>query len=335
MSDQHRWGGLTLALGGIVTVGWMLHSPPAPTTNVLPVAAFLALQPGAIVQAFPMAQFLASWWVFPASILFALVALASGVSGALFFSPFFMLAVGLTPAQAIGAGLLTEVFGMGNGLLNYVKQDVVDYATAKWLLLGAVPAVVGGAILAHYVDPALLKFAFGGGLVLLGGFLVYHDPPEQCVPGEREGPFLSQKNSGRGTTVIETADGNRFTYETCWRPPGVGLATVGGFITGLISAGLPEITTTQLITRCRLPPRVAVATSVFVLAIAAIAGAAVHALAATPVWYVVAWSIPGVIIGGTIGTRVGKYVPNDLMERVLGGIFIGVGTLVLGLEFVI
>ncbi|AFK21578.1 sulfite exporter TauE/SafE family protein [Haloferax mediterranei] len=261
-----------------------------------------------------------------------MVALSSGVSGALFFSPFFMLVVGLSPSQAIGAGLLTEVFGMGNGLLNYVRQRVVDYATAKWLLLGAVPAVVSGALAAHFVPTTLLTVVFGIGLLVLGGFLVYYDPPEECVPGECEGAFLEEKNSGRGETVIETTDGETFTYDTCWRPPGVGLATAGGFITGLISAGLPEVTTTQLIVRCRLPPRVAVATSVFVLAIAAIAGAAVHALAATPVWYVVAWSIPGVLIGGTIGTRVGKYVPSELMEPALGVVFAIVGVIVLGSE---
>jgi len=43
-------------------------------------------------------QFYAHWWIFPASILFSAVALASGVSGALFFSPFFMLVVGLSPS---------------------------------------------------------------------------------------------------------------------------------------------------------------------------------------------------------------------------------------------
>lgn len=58
----------------------------------------------------------AHWRVFPVSVLFATVAIGSGVSGALFFSPFFMYVVGLEPAQAIGAGLMTEVFGMGNGL---------------------------------------------------------------------------------------------------------------------------------------------------------------------------------------------------------------------------
>ena len=282
--------------------------------------------------AFPVDTFLRHWWVFPASVLFSTVALASGVSGALFFSPFFMLVVGLAPAQAIGAGLLTEVFGMGNGLRSYVKQGVVDYATAKYLLVGAVPAIVVGAFAAHYVDPGFLKLAFGGGLVILGGFLLYYDPPDECVPGECEGEFLKKKNAGRGTTVIEARDGERYEFDTCWRPPGMALSTVGAFVTGLISAGLPEIVTTQLIVRCRIPPRVAVATSVFVLAVAAVAGAAVHALTATPVWYVVAWSIPGVLVGGTIGTRVGKYLPSDLMETGLGAVFGLVGALVLGLE---
>ncbi|WP_435064650.1 sulfite exporter TauE/SafE family protein [Halobaculum sp. EA56] len=320
-------GGLTgtLALAALAAAG----DPSAAVDGGVALAPLRSLP---VPSGFPVQRFLAHWWVFPASVAFSSIALASGVSGALFFSPFFMLVVGLQPSQAIGAGLLTEVFGMGNGLLNYVRQRVVDYATAKWLLAGAVPAVVAGALAAHYVPTTLLKLGFGVGLLILGGFLVYYDPPEECEPGEREGAYLERKNAGRGQTTIETADGETYTYDTCWRPPGVGLATAGGFITGLISAGLPEVTTTQLIVRCRLPPRVAVATSVFVLAIAALAGAAVHALAATPVWYVVAWSVPGVLIGGTLGTRVGKYVPSEVMEPVLGVVFATVGVIVLASE---
>ena len=321
----HRLRGLSGMLVGFA-VGVFLFA-------VEPVAAEAGvLQLG---SGFPMAEFVAHWWIFPASIVFSAIALSAGVSGALFFSPFFILAVGLQPAQAIGAGLLTEVFGMGNGLLNYVRQGVVDYATAKWLLLGALPAVIIGAFSAHYVPTTVLKAIFGAGLIILGGFLVYYDPPEQTEPGSGEGPFLEAKNEGRGETIIETRDGTTYRYDTCWRTPGISMATIGGFVTGLISAGLPELTTTQLIVRCRVPPRVAVATSVFVLGIAAVAGAFVHALAATPVWYVVAWSIPGVIIGGTLGTRFGKYVPSDLMEPVLGVVFGIVGAIVLGTEFLV
>ena len=43
------------------------------------------------------------WWIFPAAIAFSTIAIGSGVSGALFFSPFFMLVVGLSPVQAVGA----------------------------------------------------------------------------------------------------------------------------------------------------------------------------------------------------------------------------------------
>ena len=66
-------------------------------------------------------QVFSVWWVFPVSVAIATVALSTGVSGALFFSPFFLLVVGLHPAQAIGAGLMTELFGTSFGTLNYIR----------------------------------------------------------------------------------------------------------------------------------------------------------------------------------------------------------------------
>jgi len=280
-----------------------------------------------------MDAFLHLWWVLPASILFATIAIGSGVSGALFFSPFFMLVVGLSPVQAVGAGLLTEVFGMGNGLRSYVRQKVVDYATARWLLLGSIPSIVAGALLAHAVPGGVLKAIFGGGLLVLAGFLIFLPSPAECRPGEKSGALIDRKSRGMGKTVIRASDGAVYEYPTCWRPPGVAMAVVGAFPTGMISAGLPEISTTQLILRCRLLPRVAVATSVFVLAITAVAGALIHALSAAPAWNVVGWSIPGVLIGSAIGSRIGGLLPAHFMEKGLGVIFALVGALVLLLEF--
>ena len=275
-----------------------------------------------------MESLLQVWWVFPSAILFATVAIAAGVSGALFFTPFFMLVVGLSPGQAVGAGLLTEVFGMGNGLRSYVKQKLVDYATARWLLLGAVPSVIMGALLAHMMPSGVLRAIFGFGLLILGGFILFGRSPEECLPGEEQGALIKRKSHGKGMTIIQAND-ETYEYPTCWRPPGVSLATAGGLLTGMISAGLPEISTTQLVVRCGVPPRVAIATSVFVLAITAVFGATIHALSAETAWYVVAWSIPGVLVGSTIGSRVGKYLPAKVMEKALALVFIGVGLVVL------
>lgn len=282
-----------------------------------------------------MEPFLELWWVFPAAVVFSTVAIGTGVSGALFFSPFFMLVVGLAPAQAVGAGLLTEVFGMGNGLRAYVRARLVDFATARWLLLGAIPMVVVGAIAADLISDRLLKAIFGAGLLVLAGFLILVPPPEACEPGDQALPLIDRKSAGKGTTLIRARDGTVFEYPTCWRPPGVLMAAAGGALTGLISAGLPEISTTQLVVRCRVPPRVAVATSVFALALVAAVGAAIHALAAQPVWPVVGWSIPGVLIGSTLGSRIGKYLPSGIMEKLLGVVFGAVGLLVLTLELVV
>jgi len=280
-----------------------------------------------------MNDFLALWWIFPVSIVFSTVAIGSGVSGALFFSPFFMLVIGLSPVQAVGAGLMTEVFGMGNGLRAYVKARLVDYATARWLLVGAIPMVILGAVVADHISPRLLKGIFGGGLLVLAAFLILVSSPEEATVDVDGDSLVDRKSSGKGTTVINARDGSVYRYPTCWRLPGVLMAAVGGVLTGMISAGLPEISTTQLVVRCRVPPRVAIATSVFTLAIVAAVGASIHALSAEPVWRVVGWSIPGVLVGSTVGSRVGKHLPGTLMEKVLGVVFGGVGLLVLALEF--
>ena len=38
-------------------------------------------------------------------------------------------------------------------------------------------------------------------------------------------------------------------------------------------------------------------------------------------WHVVGWSIPGVLVGSTIGSRVGAYIPARVMEKGLGVVF--------------
>lgn len=272
------------------------------------------------------------WWVFPAAVLIATIAISSGISGALFFSPFFMLIVGLSPAQAIGAGLLTEVFGMGNGLRSYVRQRVVDYGAARWILAGAIPAVMAGALLSHQVPSRILKIIFGAGLSILAILLFRGTPEEASEDGSRGADPEGPADPDEALVEIRTLSGECYRFPRCGRGSLLGLSVLGGGLTGLISAGLPEVSTTQMVLRCRMPARVAVATSVFALAITAVAGAAMHALAAEPAWEVVKWSIPGVLIGSTIGSHVGKHLPARAMERGLAVVFMLVGLLVLGLE---
>ncbi len=269
-----------------------------------------------------LSQALDIWWVLPASICIATVALSTGISGALFFSPFFLLVVGLDPAQAIGAGLMTELFGTGFGTFNYVRQKVIDYRTAKFLLLAAVPAAMLGAYLAHIIDAGILQIIFGVALVALAAIVIYDSLKQKA-------PAAHVTREDDRVTVIRAKDGAEYSYKVCNRIIGMFLAGVGALLTGLMSAGLPEVTTTQLIIRCRVPARVAVATAIFVLTITVLFAVGIHILGANPAWHVVVWSIPGVIVGAQIGPRLQGKVPSHISERVLGTLFVAVGILVI------
>ena len=276
--------------------------------------------------AFSLEQVVRVWYVFPVAVAFSTLALASGISGALFFSPFFLLVLGLAPAQAIGAGLLTELAGTGLAAANYLRQRVVDFKTARLLLATAVPAIVLGSLASHHIDPGVLRLVFGGVLFLLAVLMLAVTRPHRATPSPR---FLQPQ---RPLTRLVDSQGQVYQYRVCYRPIGMGLAALGGALTGLISAGLPEVTTTQLVVRCQLPPRIAVATSIFVLAVSVLAGAATHALQAQPVWSVVSLSVPGVAVGAQIGPRLGRRLPADIMERVLAGVFAVVGLIVIGTQ---
>jgi hypothetical protein len=56
------------------------------------------------------------WFMLPVAVLVTTPAMSSGVEGATFLGPLFMLALGLSPEVAIGTGLITEFFGFASGL---------------------------------------------------------------------------------------------------------------------------------------------------------------------------------------------------------------------------
>jgi uncharacterized membrane protein YfcA len=104
------------------------------------------------------------WYVFPIAILIATIAMASGVGGATFFSPLFILALGLPPEVAIGTGLITEVFGFASGLFAYIRKRLIDFSLGLTLLVVTIPLALLGTWVAGLVDADILKVILGVGL---------------------------------------------------------------------------------------------------------------------------------------------------------------------------
>lgn len=260
--------------------------------------------------------------------------MASGVEGATFFAPIFLLALGLPAEVAIGTGLLTEVFGFASGVTAYVRRGLVDYALARALLVATVPAAIIGSLLVPFIRSDILETILGMGLIAVAiTFLRAPDHDET----ERLDRDISEDFGRAAETILVTAEGEEIRYTVCNRMEGGLIAGLGALFMGMISTGLGELNGYFLLRRCRVPSRVAIGTGVVVVAVTALSAATVHMWRFVQaggddlqtVLALATFTIPGVIVGGQLGPMIGTRLSQNALEKTLGGLFLIVGALML------
>ncbi len=276
------------------------------------------------------------WYIFPLSILIATTAMASGVGGATFFAPLFILGLRLPPEVAIGTGLLTEVFGFASGLIAYYRKRLIDYKLGTSLLMATLPAALLGTWVAGAVEPDVLKIILGVGLFAIA--LSFLRAPEHEDVLNLDAAIALKYGGPQAQTTLVTAAGEEIRYTVCNKQEGRLMAGIGGMFVGMISTGLGEMNGYFLLQRCRVPSRVSVATSVFVVAVTALIASLGHFYqfaemggdVLNTVLSIVIFTVPGVIIGGQLGSALTSHISQHTMERTLGVLFILVAALTLG-----
>ena len=106
----------------------------------------------------------------------------------------------------------------------------------------------------------------------------------------------------------------------------------------MISTGLGELNGYFLMQRCRVPSKVSVATSVFVVALTALSAASGHLIQFMQageevlhlVFSIVIFTVTVVILGAQLGSLVASRIPQHTLEISLGILFILVAFLTLG-----
>ena len=276
------------------------------------------------------------WFMLPIAIMIATIAMASGVEGATFFTPLFILALGLSPEIAIGTGLITEVFGFASGLFAYSRKRLIDYKLGMSLLIVTIPMGLFGTLAAGYIPADILKTILGMGLLAIA--VTFMRTPESKEVERLDDAIQEEYGGKNAETCLTTREGQEICYTVCNRTEGRLLAGIGGMFIGMISTGLGELNGYFLLQRCRMPSSVAVATSVFVVAITALVASTGHFIkfaqtggeTLSTVLSLVIFTVPGVIIGGQIGPLVASRISQHTLERGLAILFILVAVLMLG-----
>ena len=284
------------------------------------------------------------WYLFPASIAIATVAMASGVGGAIFFSPLFILVLGLEPQIAIGTALFTELFGFSSGLFAYSRNRLIDYKLGISILKWSVPSAILGTLLISYVSPDLLKGGFALGIAFIGIQIFRATRQEQNEKHAEEHDRRrattdvsdASEEAKKFESTLTSADGQTYHYTVCNRKGLRWIASIGGATVGLISVGLGEMMDYQLISKCKVPSPVAVATAVFCVVVTVLVASlghfyefAFHSAEGTisESLSVAKFTIPGVLLGGQIGPKLQKILPETYLKYGLAGLFVFISLL--------
>lgn len=251
------------------------------------------------------------WFMFPVAMCVSTFAMMTGIGGSALFIPIYVLLFPILGAQysldstfqAVLVSLITMGFSFASGVGAYAIKKAINYNAALHFLMVAVPAAAVGSWLAASIPDWILLALYS--VVVFAVATALRKPDTQ----------LSAKISK-----------SQMTFFTA----------VGGFSTGSVAVGIGEVTIPQLLKRGFSPSRAA-GTSVFIVFITVLVASLVSVFEMTagntseqiPI-NILCYTIPGVLIGAQIGSRLSGMVDQRKLEVIISVLFFAISFLMLG-----
>jgi uncharacterized membrane protein YfcA len=296
------------------------------------------------------------WWLFPVFMLGATIVNTVGISGSALFVPFLififpLFAQPLTPQTIVKVGLISEAFGLSSSAVAFIQYGLVDRRLALSLVAGAVPFVIGGALLS-FVIPEVLFHSLLGIALLAASYLLFtadlghgdHDDSsesDESTAVAADGGSLPNDPGKLGPAGVRTDDdgtvtrvdreGDDYTYTRSGYLRRFGNYSIGGTFQGLAGFGVGELGIVSML-GTKVPVRVAIGTNHIVVALTAILASLVHvfggglvgghslSLATTP-WNMVVFTVPATVIGGQIAPYVSNALETNTLKNGVGILF--------------
>jgi len=258
----------------------------------------------------------------------AILANMTGIEGGMIFVPLFIFLFGLSPQEAAGVSMATMVFGLGAGSLAYARQRRIDYRLGLTLLAVSMPGTILGALLTPYLPAKALELILGLLLVPLGLRMIFRRELGKLQP-------TTQESSPGWERVWIDGGGTAFHYFIRRLPLGLLIYFFIGFVAGLLGIGGGAIKVPTLILLLGLPPHIALATSVFTMALTALVGGVTHGAIGHVLPAYVLYLVPGVLVGSQVGARLAKRTPAAFLTKLLGWIVVLIGVAILAKAFIL
>ena len=249
-------------------------------------------------------------------ILLAIIALASGVIGALVGLGGGIILVpatlfvginlgwidGITPQTVVGLSVIMMIFtGLGSTLSN-LKTKTVDIRSGLIFFAGSIPGTLIGAFVNKRLDLPSFNLYFGILLILISLLLLlrnYLKPVSWFVKHGKTRTFTD--NQGKSYT---------YGYPVWFAL----LLTFGvGFASGVFGIGGGSIIVPAMILLFLFPPHVAVGTSMFMVFLSAIVNSVTHISLGNVPWLYTIPVIPAAYIGAKLGAKLNQKMKSETL----------------------
>lgn len=240
------------------------------------------------------------WFLFPVAVTIAVTGMSSGVSSSNFWIPVYMIWLGIEPMVGFWLSLLTMLFGYGSGVIRNLQQSTINWPLFRACLKFCLPAGMVGGALSPFAPQTLLLTVFAAFVLVYALWLL------------------------RGAMTQEQPTP---TTQVPWK-----ICLVGGFLQGLLATGLGKLMLPQLSRHQKIESHGSAAGTAVILVFTVSFAAVLVRLNRTflgvlsqqyeTILAIMIWVAPGVLLGGQLGPRVAKRLPEKYVKPYVAGLLI-------------
>ncbi len=237
----------------------------------------------------------------------------TGGGGSNFAVPLLIFAVGLTPSQAIPASLAAVAVIAAAGAVHAIKSQLVFWQPTIVFALASMLGAPLGLKLAQGVDSRVIVIGFAVLALLVGASMwwraLFHPDQSSVV---RAQPERMPDDSG---LVCRLAQDGQLRFSA---PCSIALAAAGiltGLLAGFFGVGGGFIIVPALMFITRMGIHGAVATSLVVIALTGLTGAAYAAAQGSIVWMVLLPFMGGGLLGMLIGRNTAHLIAGPRLQK--------------------
>jgi uncharacterized membrane protein YfcA len=231
-------------------------------------------------------DWLTYWYLLPVGIMIAFFYTSTGISGANFWVPVYLLWLKIDPLTGFWLSLISMIFGSIGGLAAHSRQKTINFSIAKKYLLITIPFAVLGAVVIPYLEVRLLLIAFGTFVLAYSLILLFKAYKKIEIAREKH---------------------NKINFLS---------AAIGGFSTGLISVGLGKLILPHTIRNQKINHHsVAIGTTLVVVFITSLVVVLARLNSAfivslneekSQIISILIYVVPGVLLGSQLGPVMAK-----------------------------